>query len=508
MTSRRKLGINFGPENLSIVEVEKQRIIRHYHIPFMELQDKAEVVDVADQIMLAAVLQKTLRDKSIKSDEIIATVPSKEVLLRSFLIPVLPQREVKSVIDFEVRKYMPIKLDLLSFDYVLQKVKEKGGAKFKTHFIGIKKEILDKFIYALEQSNLKIICIETAPLSLFRVLAYKKLAKIDSNIAIVEANKNEGSICIIEKGFPHLIRDFKLATISKDIYTKEQETIFAVLNKELRQSFDYYRRQTGKSEIDHIFIFSEENDELIKDHLSREFNIKTSFIRPDEILGLKEEIKIGELKAYGAALRSFFAQAIAIDLYKKKNAVEQKEKKEEVEIPEAPISVKTAIRTAVISVVFILLFYLFVDYSQMTALKNKLDSLSKRRLSLKHKLSSLNLTDLQSIKNVYEEQINALTEVKKTTYATPLLNILPSLIPNGAWLARIDLRLDPELIFKLEGKAYLEEEAEQIKAVNKFASNIKENTEFKKIFSTIDLDYVKQSMIDDFAVSEFGITCK
>ncbi|HOX54961.1 MAG TPA: pilus assembly protein PilM, partial [Candidatus Omnitrophota bacterium] len=255
MASRRKLGINFGPEDLNIVEVEKQRIICHYHIPYLESQDKAEVVDVADQIMLAAVLQKTLREKQIKTDEVIATIPAKEVLLRSFLIPILPQREIKPVIDFEARKYVPIKLDLLSFDYILQKVKEKSGAKFKTHFIGIKQDVLDKFIYSLEQSSLKVLGMETSPLSLFRVLIYKKLAKINSNIAIVETNRNEGNICIIEKGYPHLIRDFKLASISKDIYAKDQETILAVLDKELRHSFDYYRRQTTKYEIDQIFVF-------------------------------------------------------------------------------------------------------------------------------------------------------------------------------------------------------------------------------------------------------------
>jgi len=508
MASRTKIGINFGLEDLNIVEIERQKIISHYHIPYLETQDKAEVVDVADRIMLAAILQKTLREKGIKAEEAMATVPSKEVLLRSFLIPFLPQREVKSAIDFEVRKYVPIKLDLLFFDYILQKVKERKGTKFKTHFIGIKQEVLEKFIYAMEQSNLKISSIETSPLSLFRVLVYKKLAKISSSIAIVEANKNEGSICIIEKGFPHLIRDFKLAGISKDIYAREQETILTLLNKELRLSFDYYKRQTVKAEVEHIFLFSEEKDESMREHLSKELNVKATLIQSNEILGLREEVKIGELKAYGAALRSFFPSTIAIDLYRKRKATETKEKKEEAEIPEVPVSVKSVVRTAIISAVFILLFYLFVDYSQVAALKNKINSLSQKRLSLKHKLSSLDLTELQSIQNIYQEQITSLNEIKKSTYVTPLLNALPSLLLKGVWLSRVDLKLDPELSFRLEGKAYLEDEAEQINTVNKLSSNIKENPVFSKIFNSIDLDYVKQATVDNISVTEFSITCK
>jgi len=343
---------------------------------------------------------------------------------------------------------------------------------------------------------------------LFRVLVFKKLVKMNSSIAIVDVSKNEGSICIVEKGFPQLIRDFKFTAISRDTYAREPESISSLLNKEIRLSFDYYRRQSPKEEVDHIFIFSEEKDESIKENLIKELNIQASLLRPNEVLGLREEIKIGELKAYGASLGSLVASVKPIDLYKKRKTVEPKEKKEGEEMPEIPISLKSVVRTSVIAVVFILLFYLFVDYSQVMGLKNQIDSLSQKRLSLKHKLSSLDLSELQNIKTNYEEQINSFKEAKKVTYVTPLLNALPALVPRGIWLGRADLRLNQGFIFKIEGRAYLEDENEQINAVNKFLANIKENPEFKKISNTVGLDYIRQSTVDKFAVREFSITCK
>ena len=197
MATKKLLGINFGLDALDIVEIEKLKILSTYHVPYIETKDKAEVTEVADEIRLAAVLQKTLRDKKIGTLDSIISVPSSEILLRSFSIPNLPKNEIKAVVDFEARKYIPIKLDELYFDYLLQKVKEKKVKKLRTHFIAVKKDVLKKFVYALEQSNLKVASIETSPFSLFRLLLYKKLLKANSNIAIIEVGRQEGNICII-----------------------------------------------------------------------------------------------------------------------------------------------------------------------------------------------------------------------------------------------------------------------------------------------------------------------
>lgn len=508
MASKRKLGINFDTDALSIVEIEKRGVVARYYIPYLDSQDKAEVVEVADQIRLAAILQKTLREKAIKTDELLATIPANDVLLRSFLIPSLPQREVKAAIDFEARKYVPIKLDLLYFDYLLQKVKDKNVKKLKTHFVGIKKEILDKFTYALEQSNLKVASIETSPFSLFRILIYKKLIKLNSSIVIIEAGEEEGNICIIEKGFPQLIRDFKLTAVSKDVYAKEPETLSSILNKEVRLSFDYYLRQSPRAVVNQIFVFTESKDGISKESLNKEFNVPVTIIDVNEIFGSREDIKLGELKAFGAALGSFVPTPIKIDFYSKRKALEIKEKKEEIEIQEIQVSPKAVIRTAIVSAICILLFYLFVDYSQISRLKSNLDMLVKKRSSLRQKVSSLELLDLQSIKSDYEEQITVLNEAKKVTYLTPLLNTLPAIIPKGVWLNKIDFRIEPNIVLKMDGKAYQVDESQQIDSVNRLLTSLKASPEFKKVFSFMDFDFIRQASLDEVAVTEFSITCK
>ena len=103
-----------------------------------------------------------MRDEGVETKELVATIPSKEVLLRSFLIPPLPKGEINTAVNFEARKFVPIKLEELYFDYLIQKTKLKGSKKLKTYFIGIKRDILKKFIYALEQSNLEILSMETS----------------------------------------------------------------------------------------------------------------------------------------------------------------------------------------------------------------------------------------------------------------------------------------------------------------------------------------------------------
>jgi len=504
-TKKKLLGVNFGQDSLDIVEIEKQKILSIHHAPYLETKDKAEVTEVADEIRLAAILQKALRDRKIETVDSIVTVPSKEILLRYFSIPVLPKNEIKTAIDFEARKYVPIKLDDLYFDYLLQKTKEKGAKKLRTHFLAVKKEILKKFIYALEQTNLKTSTIETSPFSLFRVLLYKKLTKANSNLAIIEVGKQEGSICIIDRGFPELIRDFKFTSVSKDIYSQVPDNLSYHLYNEVRLSFDYYRIQSQKENVSQIFLFTDEKDVQLKDNLNKEFNIPVIAINAKEILEAGENVTTGTLKAFGVAIRDFVSSPITIDLSKKREVLEAKEKIE-VEVTEVPVSPQSVIKTGIIAACFVLLFYLFVDFSQISALNSKLKGLSQQRTEMKHKLGTLDLVRLQNIKGEYEEQVQILKEAAEITYLTPLLNALPSLIPKGVWLTNISFSFDPVSSFKLEGKAYFEDESKQINFVNRFFNNIKDNNDFRNSFNKIDLDFIKQQISGEFEVTEFGIT--
>ena len=511
MAGRRKLGINFGSDALDLIEIEKQDIVTHCHVPYLEVKDRAEVVETIDEIKLAAILQKNLRDKRIETDEIFATVPSKEVLLRTFLIPYLPSAEIKTAINFEARKFVPIKLDMLYYDYLTRKTKDKEAKKLKAHFVAIKREVMDKFVYALDNSNLKTLSIETSPFSLQRLLLHKKLIKPKSNIILIEASQKEGNVSIVEGGFPQLIRDFKLSRISKDVYANEPESLSVLLNKEVRLSFDYYLRQSPKAVIDKIFLFTNNREEQLRDNLSKEFNIPAELINASEILNLDKDARIGVLKAYGAAIRSFVSTPTKIDLFRKRKVEEAKERVG-AEFKEIPVDKMSLIRTSIIAAVFILLFYLFVDFSQISTLNQKLKKLTQKRMSLKHKSGVSDLVGLLSLKSDYEKRIESLKKSKnyiEASLTTPLLNILPSLVPDGVWLNSMDLRMDQQnLEFRLVGMAYLESEMEQSSSVNSFLNGIKESKQFQESFDIIDLDFIKQKTVDEFPVTEFSITCR
>ncbi|MBM3251547.1 MAG: PilN domain-containing protein, partial [Candidatus Omnitrophica bacterium] len=194
-----------------------------------------------------------------------------------------------------------------------------------------------------------------------------------------------------------------------------------------------------------------------------------------------------------------------IDLLRKRKVTEVKEKIE-VEAPVVAISPKSAMQTAIISACFILLFYLFVDFSQISKLKNELKNLTQQRQAIKHKLGALNLLELQNLKNTYQEKIQILKEAQQIVYLTPLLNALPSLLPDGVWLTRINFNFDPVASLNLDGMASLDDESKQINFVNRFFNNMKENKEFKQVFNQINLDFVRKKTVDEFNATEFRIT--
>ena len=188
-----RLGIYFGPQGISIVETKLKQPLNNIYIPKSEISP-AELSEekVPEEIKIITLLKNELIRLGIESKEATLILPGKDLIIRTFEMPILSQEELLSAVNFEAKKYLPFKIEELFSD--CQWKLDKAAKKNLVLFVGIKKETLDRYLSILDEIGLKAKSIEYSAFSILRIakLAGIELEDIDliiphqANIRIID----------------------------------------------------------------------------------------------------------------------------------------------------------------------------------------------------------------------------------------------------------------------------------------------------------------------------------
>ncbi|MDP2938955.1 MAG: pilus assembly protein PilM [Candidatus Omnitrophota bacterium] len=505
MAVKTRIGVYFSREALSLIEMEGAKMIRQHHVPYdiFSKEEPVSSVPLSDEIKLTAVLQKTLRDNKIEASGAFVSIPTKDIILRSFFIPQMSKEEIVSAVEFEARKYIPFKLDELVYDFQATNIKEVGIRKLRILFVGMRKEILMKYLYVLEQSQIRAITLEPSPISLLRVLTQRKLISSTKTSVVIEVDSDEGNIIILERGLPQFIRDFKLLTASNKLEESEGDSSFIRLLNEVRVSLDYYRRQYPHGVFDKIIFCSERDIKSWSEDLQRELEVAVVYLKPQDVLGVSDNIDIGLLKAFGASLKDYVNLPVTINLSRKWEVSAAKAtKKAKV----APVNIKSIIRWALAASAFVIITYLF-NLKQVLDLNNQI----KLTISTQSKFKQKKGEELKALIMDFNNKISTIKGIKSREYFTSKFVALSKLMPEGAWINNLDIQYNDEtkgLNLLIKGSVYSEQPETHINIVNQFLNNLKSNYQFAKDFNNIELNSVNQSWVAEFRVTNFEINCR
>ncbi len=507
MGIRKRLGLFFGAEALSLVEMDGQVLKSQYHVPYdiISQDEPMPSAVITEEVRLTAVLQKTLRERRIEIPDCFAAIPTKDIILRSFVIPQMNPQEVTGAVEFEARKYIPFKLDELIYDFQVTKVKEAGVKKLRILFVGIRKDILKKYLYALEQSNLKVGVLEPSPISLLRILTQKKIILSTHSCAVIEVEEEQGNIIILDKGLPLFIRDFKLTSSSSALAAdKMEDSSFLRLLNEVRVSLDYYRRQFPQEAFDKIIFCSERDIKAWAENLQKELNIPVVYLKPQEVLGLKEYADIGLLKAVGAAIKDYVNLPVAINLSKKR-VIQIKEKRGLKPGDIQALRINSIIRWALGTAAFVFFVYLF-SMRQVWDLTKQMQQLNQ----VKSKHSSKKSQELEGLILDDYKKISTFQQIKAKKYLTPIYMDFARLLPEGVWITNLDIRTeeDKSSSLSLKGSAYSKDTESQINLVNNYLDNLKTDPSFSQNFKKIDLNFANLAASGELSITNFEINCR
>jgi len=502
MANNKHLGIFFGLSGLNVAESVEKRLSSHYYMPYQPTEEAAAMGNVSNEVLLTATLQKTLRENRIDSEEVFVSIPTREFIIRSFYLPALNKDELASAVEFEVRKYIPFKLEELFFDYQVTTITEGKTRKLRVLFVGIKRNILERYIYIVEQAELKIQFLEPHAVSLLRLFLMKRLFAVNQPVVIIESDQGEGTIMIVEQGLPQLIRDFKLNAATENSFTAETDVEFSRLLNEVRVSLEYFRRQNPRGSVQKLILCSAEDSKKWTEGLNRELKIQAVHLSLLDAVGVRDGQEFGLLSAYGVGLVNLVRIPYAIDLARKRFKQEPRISKA---IIEEVVSRKTIARAVAMAVVIVGLMSSF-NMFKILGLNNQIINLKKSN----KELSSLSEKELKSMIDSYTKKIDIIQDAVSVNLVAPKIFDISMLLPEGVWLTSVSLKVDPpdSQSISFKGTAYSRDAGVELNMINNFISNLKQSVEIGKDFHRISLVSANQNQAEGNGGTNFEVFCR
>src|SRR3990167_6290129 len=103
------LGVYFGPQFISIVEAKGTKTINFIQVSQAAVST-GELLEekVPTSVKVITLLKDGLMRNNIEANEAIVSISGKDLIVRTFEMPVLPRQELDTAVNFEVKKYIGI----------------------------------------------------------------------------------------------------------------------------------------------------------------------------------------------------------------------------------------------------------------------------------------------------------------------------------------------------------------------------------------------------------------
>jgi len=514
------LGIYFGPKIIRIVETKGRRVINNAQIlqstiSTGELEEKVPVE--VKTIEIVALFKDELRRNKIEAKEATLCLSGRDLIIRTFEIPMIPREEIDGAINFEAKKYIPFKVEDLIADFQIRF--DRSSRTNLVLFIGIKRETLDRYVSILSQLGIKINSIEYSAFSVLRCL---RLSNASDNgiIGFLEADlegEDEVNFTVLENGFPLFSRDISLIGGPESLGRAKELEPAGVLEKlktELHVSLDYYNRKFPTKNIKKVFLICHQDNRTDLEVFIREIGLSVQFINITKYLDKAAAYSLSLIKGYCASLYRDIKTNLKVNLLsvreKLKSLKEKAGPRETVSMLEG---FRLDFRIIALGLLICASAYGYGFY-QMRPLHEELESIIAKRVQVSTINPSATYDELTSKDLEYKKKLESLDDlIKKQMYLTEVLNALPSDLPTGAWLTNFSFSKmsDGKAELRLEGMVYLSDSDKEFKAINKFLENLKGDPRFTKYFKDASITSIDRKQFGSAASiigTNFYVSCK
>ncbi|MDZ4243400.1 MAG: pilus assembly protein PilM, partial [Candidatus Omnitrophota bacterium] len=506
-----QLGLYWGDQAFTFIATERGSAAKTLQVPFNTPIEAYQSQQIPEGLRYTTLIQKALRDLNIPVKKINLSLPAKDLIFRSFVIPWMNPEEVKNVVDFEAIKYMPIKLENLVYTYHPVNFTENSQKNIRILFVAIRKDVLEKYTGILENAGLEAENIEPAPVSLIRLLQKKGHVKDSHATAVIEFGAQIANITIVDQGVVHFVREFPLPPQEQMKGEAEAaETAEAKIFNDIRVSLSFYSRQNPLGKVDRIIAVSFQDLSKFSKRLSENLSLPVSSINATALFKSHEPVyDVGFLNAFGTALRDRKYSSANFDLSPKTLRLR---------VP----GVVTGMDGNRIKVTGMVLALSIATVGLVYIIANQMVSGYKTHLiDLQSKQGKYEVTTAEEIETLKTETLTKLAaykDIRMKSGISNYLSVIPQVLPEGTWLRNWEIRYEDirdatnavtsKISINLDGYVYMQNANEQFRVATQLAAKLGANKDFAKGFSSIDLVTVKQEIVNNYSATYFKIVCK
>jgi len=507
-----ELGIYVGPKIIDVTETKGRKLLNNLQIPLLGIAGNELEEKVPTEIKLVASFNDAFRRNKVEAKEACLCLSGKDLIIRTFEIPVLPKEEMQGAIVFEAKKYIPFKVEELISDHQVEL--DKVSHTNTVLFIGIKKDTYDKYFSILNQLNIKVNSIEYSGFSALRML---KLSGIGNSgvmgvLCFDSHVQDEINFTVLDNGFPLFSRDINLAAGGDDLEpagSPVSSLSFDKLKAEIRVSLDYYHRKFPAKALKNIFVISSPDWRQELEIFINELGLSSKFIDVSKIINKPIAFSSSFVKSYSAAISKVVPTKIRVNLIESREKALKPKAAPGLDILSLFKDIKLDFRV-IIFAILICVGVAVYGVLQSNPLKQELDVVIKKRIHINNVDAEASYETLADIFANQKKTLDNLDNlIKKQLSVTEIMGVIPRVIPKGVWLTKFYLnKKDAKAELALEGMSYLGDSNTEYEAINKFYNNLKEEPEFNKYFKSINIISVDHAQFKNALVTTFFISCR
>jgi len=508
MASLKKLGFFWGDDKITLVEFDKNTPVQ---TAFAPLTSKSSIPSpfsssLTEEIQITTLLKKILDECHISSGSFCVSLPMKEIILRSFVIPFIKEESLQSAIKFEAKKYIPFDMQELNYSFHTIPFMEGQTKKLQVILFAVRKDIMARYERIFKQVNIDVSLSEPAIVSLTKALLFRKDIKSTEHLAFLSLEKNLGRICFINQGMPQFIREFPISIplMQEENRESAQDMNLKIVN-ETGNSFDFYSRQFSGEKIDRLLLSSELLQQGLISALEAELKLSVSQFSPVIQTGaIGRSDDINAIYAMGACVPPPSASL------SKFNFVVEKEPKAHLENKLMAVlkPYKEIVVSFSIMIVFLIGVFAFFQV-QLGLIQEQL-----HRLSLQEGASSYQTQDsIEALTAQSKQQLRDYKNIRVKSSVSSVIFVLASHFPQGTLLNSLSIAYDQgdsakaHVTIDMKGDVVLEGTTQQIAMVHQIFTDLKNDKFFHRFVSKVDLVSFYPENRNDRQVTAFNIHC-
>ncbi len=531
MGESRQFGIFWGKNNLSIVSLVAGKPGATFGVPLPRDAGGSSIEAgpfSPTGMEIISLIQNTFRQHKLGSGTAYVSLPTRDIIFRSFVIPWMQPNEVKGVVDFEASKYVPFALNDLSYSFYPMTVTEGNLRRIRIIFVAIKKAVLESYRQILEQAALRVHIAEPATLSLIRIMAAKELLPKEETVALIEIGDELGNIIVVDHHMPQFVREFQLNIPGAKQESPDPQALMTRMMNEVRISLNYFNRQEERFKVKKMLILSSADSAEMIRRLEDDLHMPASAITTDSILANASSPDVNFLKAYGAVLYPSFN--LPADL----NLLEIKTKT--VRLASMPVQ-RTVNYKSVVVTALVCLPIIFASFFAANFMIKKEEA---RTSALGRELKSAKDTSVQKLRLENEtlgKKLNYFKNLQAESDVAAFLVTMPKLLPDGVWVEQMDI-VYPALLLSdkdkdkqkgksavpskgaalaqptgkpavdIQGYAYSSNPSDQFELLNGLLANFKGSKEFSAFFDKMDFESIQAKSYGKYSVTFYHLMCR